>query len=442
MWREFRQNSGTKCRTWRIKVVGAQIHTQWGQLDGAIQEAVETKEGVNIGKKNEISPENYAADRAQEIIRKKKREGYREYKEGLCIDVDVPVLINFDEELPESLCFYKPDNSMGPGIMEKANSGKVLYTRKRNGLAYVIVKDNNGKVKMYSRRMLRYHDLQQGEYSWEHRFPYIKGVADYLMPNKSIILGELVFDMKGIDNFKAVQSITKTIHPECMTRQLELSNLGNVAFYTWDIAFWDGKDLVSNTTTKSRYDLIQTVFSEGPWIIPIETFSFDNPSKAMDYLKEKDWEGFVVVDPEGEYGEKAYNFKGRPDRPRSFCAKLKPEFEDDFIVLWNPAENIGEKSTKGRYNGGIKSVSLYQYDTKGNLVYIANCSSGMTEEMKRDWADPKLYPQVWQVIYTDRRYISQGDETNAIDFPRFSMVRTDKNPNECVNSELDLQING
>jgi hypothetical protein len=83
----------------------------------------------------------------------------------------------------------------------------------------------------------------------------------------------------------------------------------------------------------------------------------------------------------------------------------------------------------------MKSACLYQYNSQGELVYIANVASGLTEEMKTN-AHPNMFPQVWKVIYTDRRYISDGDDTNALDFPRFDSLRTDKSPNECMNPRL------
>jgi ATP-dependent DNA ligase len=115
---------------------------------------------------------------------------------------------------------------------------------------------------------------------------------------------------------------------------------------------------------------------------------------------------------------------------------VKPEFEDDFIVYWNPEQGFGEFSNKGRYKGGVESVCLYQLNSKGELVYVANCASGLTEEMKTN-IKPSTEPiGVWKIIYSGRRYVSDGDKTNALDFPRFDSIRTDKAPGECTNPKL------
>jgi hypothetical protein len=77
-------------------------------------------------------------------------------------------------------------------------AGKAWYTRKRNGLAYVIAKGATGKVQIYSRRMHKQHDKElDTNLTWNDRFPDIVGDCEAMMPNNSIILGELIVDQKG-----------------------------------------------------------------------------------------------------------------------------------------------------------------------------------------------------------------------------------------------------
>jgi hypothetical protein len=134
-------SKSAKPRLWSIQVLGNVIHTTWGQQDGAMQEATDILKGVNIGKKNEMSPEAYALDRAKEMARKKDWEGYREIHRdtGEYLDPITEKTIDFDN-LPLALSFYKPDNSMGAGITKKAEAGKVWYARKRNGLMFVLAR--------------------------------------------------------------------------------------------------------------------------------------------------------------------------------------------------------------------------------------------------------------------------------------------------------------
>lgn len=439
----LQQHSRTSApRCWGIRVEGNRIFTTWGQLNGALQEAVEQKQGVNVGKANEMTPEHYALDRAREMCRKKNWEGYRETDSSFTFLDPPPVAaVNFSS-LDLSLCFYKPDNSMGAGITKKAEAGKVWYARKRNGLMYLLARGDDGPAMLYSRRMLRAHD-DEPNIPWDVRFPHIVEVATSVMPTNSILLGELVMDRQGEDDFKHVQSVTKSLTQQSLADQAEK---GRPAFYCWDVAFWNGQDLVSKAPVRERYELIHEL-DGGHIIQPVEYYDsrrFPTPQHAVDEAKARQWEGWVVVDPDGVYGDRAYNFKGKPDRPGSFCAKLKPEFEDDFIAVWDPDRErhgafpgpTGERSTKERNGLGIKSVALYQYDSKGVLTYISNVSSGLTDEMKSSLARSDAWPQVWRVIYNERTYQAAGDETNALTFARFDARRDDKSPNECVNPEL------
>lgn len=434
--REFRQlqsRSGTP-RVWCIQVVGRNIDTTWGQLGGAMQNAREVMNGVNIGKSNEKSPEQYALERAREMCRKKDWEGYKEFRGGVMVDPPASSEINFDD-LPLNLCFYKPDNTMGKGMEKLANAGKVLYTRKRNGLAYVIARGVD-HPRLYSRKMLRQHDDERGgALTWNDRFPHIIEAAAKIMPENSILLGELLVDRDGQDDFKAIQSYTKSLTMQSLADQ---AAYGRPHFYIWDIAFWAGRDLVKTVRVGERYEMIHELDYGGAFL-PIEVFGnafLSNPHQAIVHARNMDWEGYVVVDPNGIYGDKGYNFRGKPDRPGSVCAKLKPTYEDDFVAYWDPSKGWGERSTKARNDQGIKSVALFQYNKEGQLIPISNVSSGLTDDQKRLWAVTDRWPQVWKVEYKDRRYMADGEDTNALDFAAFVEERTDKKPEECINPRL------
>ena len=436
-------------RIWTVWVEDSVLQYVWGQINGAQQSASETAPVVNAGKKNEVSAPANALALALRKIELKSREGYREVaiSKGVIryLDELPPSVIDFSRPLPQNLAFYKPLNAAGTSLMKKLEKGLAWYIRKYNGLMYVIVADDKGNIQMYSRRMLLHHDNEDASCTWNMRFPKIVEAAKKLMPPKSILLGELIVeDPNETESFKNVQKITKSLTAQSLADQAELLKQGYAAkFIIWDVAFWEGEDLVSKRTVQERYNLMNDFDYQGisQDINPAMYFikdegDFAHPDAALKYAKKMLYEGFVVVDPQGIYGDKAFNFKGKPDRPGSFCAKLKPSFEDDFVVLWDPNKGYGELSTKGRYDSGIKCVALFQLNSRGEMNYISNLSSGMTEAMKRDWANPRLYPQVWKVEYKDRTYIADGDDTNALMFASFIEVRTDKKVAECINPQL------
>jgi predicted DNA-binding WGR domain protein len=137
-------------RFWSIEVDGNLVTVQHGKVGGKLTSAGESYTGKNLGKSNEISPEQDAANRALVTIEKKQREGYVEYakrrRSGVQMgDYGIPGLhpeapgdpkssgyfykigeeikaeIDFDN-LPESFCFYKPDNTVS-GVAGKADAG-------------------------------------------------------------------------------------------------------------------------------------------------------------------------------------------------------------------------------------------------------------------------------------------------------------------------------
>lgn len=440
-----------KTQTWSVRVDSTTVSCEWGQLGGKMQSA---SESFPDGKT--------ALEKGARKCLLKWREKYLEIDPDTGSYIDHPSNNEMDfDNLPMSLTFYKPDNTMGSAITKLAEAGKALYARKRNGLMYVLAR-GSGLPKLYSRRMFRQHDDEVGTpLTWDDRFPHIIQAASEIMPPNSILLGELVMnrptaDGLGADDFAHVQSITKSLTAQSLQDQ---EANGRPSFCVWDVAFWEGADKVSSCEVHVRYGIIVQLLgsrTDGP-LIPIQVYdanSFPKPESAVKFAQSVGWEGFVVVNPNGIYGDRAYNFRGKPDRPGTVCAKLKPEFEDDFIAIWNPEmllrdlpgspiipeknknDTVGERSNKARYESGIKSVALFQVNPEGRLVYISNVSSGLTEEAKTVLARSELWPRVWRVAYNERSYARQGDDSNALIFAKFMEERTDKSQNECVNPNL------
>ena len=451
--RQFQQlqTRASKPGFWAIEVKGNTITTWWGRLNSdKIQTATDIMQGVNVGKANEKTPAQYALERAREMARKKSEyEGYREFIStqtgGAFLDPIIEGAVDFDDLAP-TLSFYKPDNTMGSRIEQMARAGMAWYTRKRNGMAKILCCNRKGELNIYSRRMLRQHDDEIGsDFTWDDRFPHIIHAIEKFVPPCSILLGEMVVESevrfkgeKPKELFDVAQSYIKSLTPKAV-KDMEDSGLWPF-FSCWDVAFWEGQPIVKDRMMKERVRYIDMIEDKAasPHYEALVRMPFESPEEAVAYAKENGWEGFVVIDPEAPgYGDKAFNFSGKPYRPGTACAKLKPTYEDDFVAIWDPDKGYGERSTKGSRAGGIKSVGLYQYDSKGELIFICNVNSGLTKEMLASLPN-ETWPQVWKVEYKGRRYISDGDDTNALDFPAFVAVRDDKRPGECINPRLDV----
>jgi hypothetical protein len=468
--RQFRQHQGRNERptVWTIRVEGDRVFTSHGLLDGAKQVTDKQGKAKNVGRSNAISPEQDALAQARRLCRKKwDFEGFDEYVGDMNIDrrnVDVTIP-NLLTNLPGSFCLYKPDNSItSKALIQKINFGQVLYTLKRNGLAFLVVVDYYGNIVFYSRRGRPTHDKEGPtekadgtlDYNeavpWTARFPHlVEAIRGLNLPPCSMLACELIAQA-DVDDFKYVSSITKSLTPESLKEQKEK---GLPFFYIWDIPFLGGDPIIEHTKTTDRYSLIYSILYSSTsaksinFLKPIYFEQFDSTQKAIDSAKANGYEGWVVVDPDGVYGDRGWNLKGKPDRPSMYCAKLKPTYEDDFIAYWDPDSGQGKwgegKHEKGKrvtlpdgseaIHGGVGCMALYQLNKKGDLVYICDCGSGMTYEIQAGLRK-ESFPVVVQVEYTDRTYVSDGEDTNALLFPTFLQVHEDKDISECVNARL------
>ncbi len=467
--REFRQHHGRAERpsTWEIWVDGDRVFTRHGLLDGQMQETNYIGKLKNKGKKNEISAAQDALAEARRDVRKKwDFEGYDEYVNGQNIDkrnenISIQHLLT---NLPGSFCLYKPENELEDQkkLFALANQGKALHTLKRDGVAMWVIVDYYGNIRFYSRRSRPWSDTEEPlelpdgtiDYStvkwWTDRFPHLLQEVQQLgLPPGTMMAVELVaIDPKsGRDSLKIASGYTKG-HTD---RSLE-DQRGNLPFfYWWDVPFFNGEDLVRTKPVRERYDTILQYFGETrQFIEPIQIHTFPDAKTALDKAIELGIEGWVVVDPDAIYGDKGWSLKGKPDRP-STCAKSKPTAEDDFIAFFEPEK--GKKFSEwgtGKHevsklvtlpnkqqviHGGIGAIGLYQYNTKGELVFISKCGGGMKYEFQSQLRR-EHFPFVCKVEYKGRTYISDGEDTNALRHPVFLEERTDKRPEECVNSKL------
>lgn len=467
--RTFRQLNGRQDRpnVWEIWVEGDRYFTRHGLLGGVMQETSKLGKIKNKGKINEISSVTDALAEARRLCRKKYDfEGYDEFIGEQNVDqrTGKPSIPHLLADLPGNFSLYKPGNNLleSVSLLEKVEHGQALFTLKRNGMAVWVVVDNAGVAQIYSRRNRPWHkdegpeEREDGTLDYSKaiplaaRYPYLIQAIDSLkLPPNTMLACELV-NTKGDSKecFAHVQSVEKSLTPAALSKQDQDGYLG---LYCWDIPFLDGNDYVTTQNVIYRYHLIYHLLNrtDRKWIFPIQTWVFESTDQAIKYAKDNNLEGWVVVDPNGIYGDKGWNLKGKPDRPSSYCAKLKPWFEDDFIVQWDPSKKWGTygkgKHEKGKLvtlpdgsqveHGGVGSVGLFQFNLEGKPVYICDCSSGMDYEFQAKLTQDS-FPFVAEVKYVDRSYVSDGDDTNALTFPGFVRVRTDKLVADCYNEKL------
>jgi len=449
--REFRQQHGRSGeRYWMIGFEAAPgapvetITTEWGAIiKGKRKKHGDTKDRPGPkgkpGTKAYVTAEANACFNADRLIRKKMEEGYAEVGlDGRPLLGGTADEIRHDQPLPKNLCFSKPRNSVSAGYAEKLErAGQLLLTRKVNGMMVISHIDHEGEAHLYSRRLDDVTEL----------FPHMTlalGPSGMRFPPESILLWEAFMgEGNTADEFEAVQSVMRS-KP---ARALQLQEEGGlVKFYLLRIPLWKGTALEKINTCEQQCHLIENTFTDRfleyfvdsePFLFPLENVEVPLP-EAMTLVEKHGWEGFVAYERAEVMGEYSYSFHGKPDRPKC-CFKIKPVYEDDFVAFWEPEKGTKEMP-RGSYGSGknsssVGSISLYQYNMAGELIYICECS-GFTDDDREYLEKAADYPAVAQVEYTNRSYVSKGRKSNALQFPRFMRLRTDKKVEECFNPAL------
>lgn len=448
--REFHQPARTgKPKVWAISRDGNAVLVEWGRQGGKMQQTTQTFNGVNIGKVNEKEPIDVAQEWLERQVLLHTRKGYRELMDGELAPVDETFRLG---ALAENLRFWKPQNSVNAYMTKLMEQRKAWYGRKRDGYMHVLDVDNTSKATLYSSAMALHHKDEDEGTPWLDRYPEVQGAvarvtAKGVLPCGTILLGELVAP-GGVDDRNYVSSVIKSLTP----RALELQREGprHLEFCIWDVAMWRSEMAVAEYPYSRRLSLLyqiqdaagagltapEVIFhdeGEAAMTMPgapgaIEVLATENgdlsQEEALELAKAKGWEGFVVIDPDFTFGDRAYSFLGKQERPKG-AVKLKPTVEADFIVRWDPDGKIGTWG-RGKKAGGVGAVFCYLWnEEKQEEVYIGKCGGGLTAEDVKRFADASLYPLVWQIEF------AHWSDNGSIQEPRYVRVREDKQPHEC-----------
>jgi ATP-dependent DNA ligase len=438
---EFRQTKGRTgtVRYWRISRRGDLVSSEWGAIVNGEHKKHGETEDVPGPKGKEgtaawVSAENNAKFHLERLVRKKTEEGYVEVdQQGNPLTEVTENKIDHSKPLPKKLCFCKPKNSGKDGP-------DLIYTRKVNGMCVIaqVMSDPDETVRLYSRRM---DDLTG-------HFPHlVKALTAMKVPPGSILMFEAFM---GDGNSKAdllkCQSIMRSKRDKALGRQ---EDIGWMKFYLYRIPCWREKDLERKATCYNQLCAIVNAVADkfegyrdpdvgkDQFLFPVEIFE-GTWDEALNEATSAGYEGWVVYKRDGSFGDYTYGFHGKADRP-SCCFKLKLEITDDFVAFFNPDKSTKEKPQgtwgSGKNMGKVGTLSLYQYDNAGNLHYICD-TSGFDDATRDELTARKSWPIVVEVKYNGRGYLAQGDGSNALEFPRFQRVRTDKDREECIDALL------
>jgi ATP-dependent DNA ligase len=336
--------------------------------------------------------------------------------------------------LPNNLRFYKPQNTMNKAMEKRAAAGNAMYIRKRNGNMFVVSVDEEGNPRLFSSTL---SPTPKGEQvPWLDRFPHLEvAMAGKLKP-KTILLCEMVADEFN-DDLDYVGQVLRSLTERAIEFQEQNHGLW---LCVWDVAYLDGQQLIGNLSIMHRLTFVEDIVADinyltaaqivsvGEVVTPEQDTFGGTTEEAIMLAKEWGWEGWVVVDPEATYGEKGVSWHGKADRPKE-CCKLKPLWEADFILRWDPDNGIGTWG-KGKKAGGVGAFFAYLCDPTGEEHFISKVGGGLTDEDVKKYAVPGLV-MVGQVEFADIT------KDGSLQFPRFVRERHDKAVPLCTFDQLE-----
>lgn len=427
---------------WRIWVDDEVVHMESGVVGGRMKHTSDRPGPVGkFGTKGYKDAKIQAILVADRHIRDKiDRLGYQEIdpKTGKVIESRRSDDLDFAHPAKNTRfmkCRHQPD----PGtremeeLQEVIDSDRAIFTIKRDGMMHPIFIDEDGVVRIFTRRMD----------PCTEKYPYLASeIAKSRFPPQTVLLTELVVEESGRDNRRLVQTLDRSLPERAQTLQEDPFRRPKAIIL--GVPYWKGLPIMAEMPVHEWIDFMYRHFGTRnyQYLRLMETIT--GPlDELMEMVRIEKLEGLVIYDSEAIFGDAVVNFRGREERPEAW--KWKPILEGDFVVVFDPDGAWSGGKPAGRYGKGrLKElpgvVALYQYGPSGELHYICNCGSGFTEDQRayilRRAANRRGVVGVARIKYESRTFIAEGDDTNALSHPIFLEWHPDKSPNEAFDERL------
>jgi ATP-dependent DNA ligase len=395
----YNKASTGKIKVLEISVNGATLTTRWGYEGGTMQETSEKGKGKNLGKANEITPEQNARDLFDRKVKKKTDEGYVE---------NPSTLDNANDPftLPKQFSPSKPIQKMlsDKALQKLIDAKRCVASYKRDGHRAFIFFMPSGEVKIMSRKLEDYTE-------------HLRHIATSIMTGAQVPPGSIL-DVEIVatpheDDVDYTGSILRSKPDKARTKQ---SLGGNLYAYCFDVLYWDGEDITSHSYVKRHG---HTALFHSKWIIPsklITITSIKQLRTTFDAYTQHGGEGLVIYDSSAPT---VIRYDGKVKR-KSYW-KMKAIFEDDFYVR-------GWEYGNGKNAEVVGALYIFQKDAKGNEIAVGKVG-GMAGDsiIRRELLAEDLTggTLVVQVEYSKRN-------KKGLRFPVLQRIRRDKTPEECI----------
>lgn len=262
----YKQSSVGKIQQWTISVKGNEISTTYGIFGGKLQTTLDIiREGKNIGRSNETTPETQALSQAQSSYEGKLKEGYVE-------DIKHAASTKNTLEAVEPMLAHPIENK------EKYVKFPAWSQPKLDGLRCIaILKD--GKCRLFSRTQKEYITV-----------PHIAAEIEKLFKKDIILDGEL-YNHRFKKDFNKITSLIKRddVHPDHIL----------VQYHVYDV--------IAPGNYSERMAGIWATFKDSNCCEAVETIEVQDRDALEQYQAwcvERGYEGCMYRNMVGEYQHK------------------------------------------------------------------------------------------------------------------------------------------
>jgi ATP-dependent DNA ligase len=424
----YRESRMGATLSWQVIVEDGDNKVQriFGHKEGKKQHTDEVIEGKNIGKSNETTPHEQALVRAQSLITKKTKEGFR--------DKLTKHVFTFSP-LPEGFTPSKPISSPPDGVgLNPASLVNFYAERKYNGVNLLLVADLKNEKHLYTRGIEEITHLIAD-------IPEIKALCDIETPAGSMTSFEFIyFDPDGKETPKDLRSFTeaRSTKEKVEARYQELNAGGaHLEIKIFDILFFDKKDITKTDFSSRKATIRKTYYdvdaSYEPWSTDALT------QEHIDAALEQGWEGFILRHLTGPTSYIEYTMNGKAYRRGAW--KLKFLWTEDFYIFEFMTSNAGKLK-------GLPAIfHLGKWDVFGETIDCGWCGPGKLgiaglELMgkKLGWSSVEKLPYktafpVSDPLTVEIKYRAKQPESDALEHPVILETREDKPWKECLISD-------
>lgn len=325
-----------------------------------------------------------------------------------------------------------------------ANSGEYFAELKKDGYWYQFEKTEDGNCYLFSRTTSRTTGILTEKLD---NVPHIREALKDI-PNGTILIGEIYYPGK---TSKTVTTIMGCLPKKAIERQ---NQNGLIHYYIHDIIEYKGESLIEDGAF-DRYNTLHQLWEDCnleqyPFLELAQIYTTNIQEETAAAL-ERGEEGMVLKKKDCPYspGKRPawHNLKiKKVDYLDAICigfCNATKEYTGKEIETWTYWEDFqGNKAfgeyygisnyhpvTKGYYYGWKTAIKIGAYDENGKIKEIGTVASGLTDELRQDFADnPDKYLNRVVMLQT----MEKDKDALSLRHGFFKGFRDDKDAKDCT----------